>query len=207
MTKPADPESNLSTEEKIKRAATEVFAQKGFAATRTRDIAEAAGINLALLNYYFRSKQKLFDGIMLEKLQELFGRIAPIFTDTSTSLEKKIETFADSYIETLIKNPELPLFVLSEIRTHPESLTQIIQIGELFTTSSFAQQLKARRPEANPLHFIMCLLGMTVFPFIAKPLLKSKAAMDDASFNILMTERKQLIPMWMDSILQNPVQS
>ena len=204
MTKSTDPESNVSTEEKIKRAATEVFAQKGFAATRTRDIAEAAGINLALLNYYFRSKQKLFDGIMLEKLQELFGRITPIFTDTTTSLEKKIETLVDYYIETLIKNPELPLFVLSEIRTHPQSLSHTIQIAELFTTSSFAEQLKAKRPDTNPLHFIMCLLGMTVFPFVAKPLLKSKTAIDEASFVAMMTERKRLIPLWMNTILETP---
>lgn len=207
MTKSTDPESNVSTEEKIKRAATEVFAQKGYAATRTRDIAEAAGINLALLNYYFRSKQKLFDGIMLEKLQELFGRISPIFTDTTTSLEKKIETLVDYYIETLIKNPELPLFVLSEIRTHPQSLSHTIQIAELFTTSSFAEQLKTKRPDTNPLQFIMCLLGMTVFPFVAKPLLKSKTAIDEASFVAMMAERKKLIPLWMNTILETPTQA
>ena len=57
-------EPNLSTEEKIKAAARKVFMEKGYGASRTRDIAEEAGINLALLNYYFRSKEKLFNEII-----------------------------------------------------------------------------------------------------------------------------------------------
>ncbi len=67
-----------STEEKIKEAARVVFMKKGFAATRTRDIAEEAGINLALLNYYFRSKEKLFELVMFEKFQKFFGIIANV---------------------------------------------------------------------------------------------------------------------------------
>ncbi len=79
------------TEEKIKEAARTVFTRKGFAATRTRDIAEEAGLNLALLNYYFRSKEKLFEIVMLEKMQVFFGFIGPIIYDDSTSLELKVE--------------------------------------------------------------------------------------------------------------------
>ena len=63
------PAADPSTEEKIKIAARSVFHKKGYAATRTRDIAEEAGINLALLNYYFRSKEKLIDIIMTETMQ------------------------------------------------------------------------------------------------------------------------------------------
>ena len=63
------------TEQKIKEAAKKVFQQKGFAGTRTRDIAEEAGINLALLNYYFRSKKKLYEIIMLESLREFFAGV------------------------------------------------------------------------------------------------------------------------------------
>src|ERR1044071_9731716 len=102
-----------STEEKIKAAARKVFMQKGYGASRTRDIAEAAGINLALLNYYFRSKEKLFHEIMLERVQKLFGTIAPILMDDSTSLEKKIQLMAPKYIDLLTENPDLPMFVLN----------------------------------------------------------------------------------------------
>ena len=68
-----------TTEEKIKSAARTVFHTKGFAATKTRDIAKEAGINLALLNYYFRSKEKLFQIIMMDSIHSLFQSILPIF--------------------------------------------------------------------------------------------------------------------------------
>src|SRR6187402_3423361 len=108
-----------STEEKIKLAARKVFTQKGFSAARTRDIADEAGINLALLNYYFRSKQKLFEQIMFEKVQLLFGHLAPALFDPTTSLDIKIERMVTLYIDMIIENPDLPIFVLSEIRNHP----------------------------------------------------------------------------------------
>ena len=106
----------LNTEEKIKEAARVVFMRKGFSATRTRDIAEEAGINLALLNYYFRSKKKLFDLVMQEKILKLFGIIAPVLTDLSTSLETKIELIVSGYIDVLSESPDLPVFVLNELR-------------------------------------------------------------------------------------------
>jgi len=202
MAKTTNHDKELSTEEKIKAAARIVFAKKGYAATRTRDIAEAAGINLALLNYYFRSKQKLFDGIMLEKLQEFFGKIAPIFIDTSTTLEAKIEIFVAHYTDMLIKNPELPLFVLSEIRTHPQHFAQITNVNQLFNSSSFVTQLKEKRSDIHPLHFLMSMLGMTVFPFIAMPMLKSVASLNDETYINMMEERKKHIPVWMNAILE-----
>src|SRR5260221_8076178 len=88
----------LSTEEKIKVAARKVFLRKGFSATRTRDIAEEAGINLALLNYYFRSKQKLFEEVMREKIQTLLQTVIPVLNNQSTNLEKKIELVVSNYI-------------------------------------------------------------------------------------------------------------
>src|SRR4051812_36042236 len=107
---------DLSTEEKIQKAARKVFTQKGYAATRTRDIAEEAGINLALLIYYFRSKEKLFEIIMLEKMQKFFSVLLPIINNTATTLENKIDGIASNYIDLLTANEDLPLFILSEVR-------------------------------------------------------------------------------------------
>ena len=78
-------EKEISTEEKILEAASEVFTEKGFSGTRTRDIAEKAGINLALLNYYFRSKEKLFEQVMKAKILIFFGQILPIITNEKTT--------------------------------------------------------------------------------------------------------------------------
>ena len=131
--------TDLSTEEKIKEAARKVFTQKGYAATRTRDIAEAAGINLALLNYYFRSKQKLFELVMAEKLQKYFGVLAPVLNDGSTSLETKVESIASKYIDLIIENPELPLFVLSEVRNNPEHFIKLTEEVDFMNQSVFLQ--------------------------------------------------------------------
>ena len=105
-----------NTEARIKEAARIVFLNKGFAATRTRDIAEEADINLALLNYYFRSKQKLFNLIMLDALKIFLSSIYDVINDTQLTFEEKLVSISSSYIDTLLVNPEIPLFILSELR-------------------------------------------------------------------------------------------
>ena len=197
------PPPDLSTEEKIKEAARKVFTQKGFAATRTRDIAETAGINLALLNYYFRSKQKLFEEVMLEKVEQLFGLIAPVIVDPTTTLESKIEKVVTLYIDMISEHPDLPIFVLSEIRNHPDHFANTFNIGEMLQHSSFIQQLKERRPDIHPFHFLMNTLGMTLFPFIARPVFETSGAANSTLFNNMMQQRKILIPQWTKAILNS----
>lgn len=194
------PEKDISTEEKIKEAARIVFTKKGYAGTRTRDIAEEAGINLALLNYYFRSKEKLFQQVMMEKVQMMFGVLFPIANNPETTLEQKIELLAQNYITLMTKNPDLPLFVLSEIRNNPEHFQNKVGIN-LLKESSLIKQLHEKRPDINPMQFLMSLLGMTIFPFVASPLLQAANLVEPNNFGILMEQRKQLIPKWINAIL------
>lgn len=199
-TKP-NPEADLSTEQKIKDAARKVFTQKGYAATRTRDIAEASGINLALLNYYFRSKEKLFEEIMLERVQQLFGSLVPILMDESSSLETKIDNIVNHYIDMLLEHPDLPIFVLSELRKHPEQMQNRIPIGTFLEQSSFIQQVRKQKSDINPIHFILNILGMTVFPFAAKPIIGTLATVKNTGFEKMMEERRKLIPIWVRAML------
>ena len=193
---------DLSTEEKIKEAAQKVFLKKGYAATRTRDIAEEAGINLALLNYYFRSKEKLFDLIMLEKLEKFFGAIAPVLNNTDTSLNEKIVLFSNNYIDLLMGNPELPLFILSEVRHNPERFAHKLPLSRI-VDSNFIKQLHEKRPDINPIHFLMNVLGLSVFPFIMKPIFHASGVLNEKVFLIRMEERKTLIPKWINAILKS----
>lgn len=194
--------ADISAEERLKEAAIKVFTQKGYAATRTRDIAEEAGLNLALLNYYFRSKEKLFEIIMMEKLQQLFGIIIPLANDSSTSLDKKLISIASEYIDMLSVNENLPSFILNEIRSTPERFVNIMQIKKIFSDSVMVKQIKEKRPDINPLHFVINILGMVVFPFIAKPILFTSGQVDDKAFGVLMNERKQLIPLWVKAMMK-----
>ena len=112
---------DISTEERIKAAARKVFHQKGFAGTRTRDIAEEAGINHAMLNYYFRSKEKLFEMVMMETMAQFFKGVNLMLNDEKTSLDEKIDLIVSNYVDLLLKEPELPTFILNEVRPNPQA--------------------------------------------------------------------------------------
>lgn len=201
MTKRLKAVADISTEEKIKAAATKVFMQKGYGAARTRDIADEAEINLALLNYYFRSKEKLFEIVMLEKLHKLFAAVLPLITDEGLELDKKLELLVENYIDMLIENQDLPIFVLSEIRNHPEKFAKMMQAGSLMSSSSFVRQLHERVPHINPMQFFMSIMGMIIFPFIGKPIFQTATGADADVFNAMMQERKRLIPIWVNAML------
>lgn len=200
-------EKELSTEEKILISASKVFTEKGFSGTRTRDIAEEAGINLALLNYYFRSKEKLFEQVMKAKIVLLFGQILPIITDEKTTLEEKIDLTTEKYIDILSKNPNLPVFVISEIQKKNSELTSIIPIRKVFNNSSLIKQIKEKRPDMNPLHFLVSFLGMTIFPFVAKPIFNAFQIIKDDEFQQFIDERRKLIPIWVKTLLELKVES
>lgn len=200
-------EKELSTEEKILISASKVFTEKGFSGTRTRDIAEEAGINLALLNYYFRSKEKLFEQVMKAKIVLLFGQILPIITDEKTTLEEKIDLTTGKYIDILSKNPNLPVFVISEIQKKNSELTSVLPIRKVFNNSSLIKQIKEKRPDMNPLHFLVSFLGMTIFPFVAKPIFNAFQIIKDDEFQQFIEERRKLIPIWVKTLLELKIES
>jgi len=196
---------NLSTAEKIKAAARTVFHKKGYAGTRTRDIAEEAGINLALLNYYFRSKEKLFGIIITETMKAFFQNLTVILNDENSSLELKVEQIASSYIDLISREPAIPTFIISEIRNNPAGLLEKLPFKKLLTQSVFLKQFntavqEGRIIEPSPIHFLMNLIGLIVFPFIAKPLLKAIGDLDETQFQNLMQQRKKLIPQWISDM-------
>lgn len=196
-----------STEEKIKNAAREVFHQKGYAATRTRDIAEAAGINLALLNYYYRSKEKLFDLIMMETMQSFMGTIIMVINDKDTSLQQKIELLAERYIDLFKVEPEIPLFIMIELKSNPKNLLEHIRPKEILMQSVFAKQfqqaIKEGKIAPQPfLHFMMNLMGMIIFPFVAAPMFKNIGELNDKQYMAIVEERKKMIPLWIKAMMK-----
>ena len=203
-------EEKASTEEKIKAAAKKLFTQKGFAATRTRDIAEEAGINLALLNYYFRSKEKLYDIIMLENFRQFIQGISVNVYDEKTSIEQKLEKIVIAYIDFLTENPNLPLFVLNEIKGNPSRIATQIHEEVSPMRSHLLKQLEEAAKAGKiapvaPFHFIANLVGLTIFPFISKPILQRVTNTTDPQFHAFMQERKKLVPIWLKAILHAPL--
>lgn len=197
---------DISTEEKIKNAARTVFHKKGYVATRTRDIAEEAGINLALLNYYFRSKEKLFNIIMTETLSAFVENLSGVLNDEKTTLENKIALITEKYIDLIIEEPEVPVFIVTEVRNNPTSLLKTLPVNNIVFNSVFLKQHQKAVAdglikEPNPLHFFMNLISLIVFPFITKPLLLGISEIDQQMFDQLMNERKKLIPIWVQAMM------
>jgi len=203
-------EIDLSAEQKIKAAAQKLFTQKGYASVKTRDIAAEAGINLALLNYYFRSKEKLFELVMADNMIIIVEGAAGIIHDKDTNLDQKVERLTAHYINVIRKNPDVPQFVLTEIKNHPDKLAAVLG-GKLdIFNSVFIKQIQEKAESGemvnvNPVQFLVNLLGLTVFPFIARPLLLSIGRVDEETFGMMMEQRKLLIPIWIKAMYQPPI--
>lgn len=202
-------EKDISTEEKIKKAAQKVFQEKGYGQARTRDIADEAGINLALLNYYFRSKEKLFDIIMEESMKEIFGLILTIANDEKTSLSEKLDLIASRYIDSLLKNPNLPLFVLSEIQANPQRIMDKVGLSHISLKDNFLfkqmqQQINEKKIKGvTPFHVFMNIVSMSIFPVVGKPLLiKMYSPISEEEYTEFINERRKLIPMWIKMMLK-----
>src|SRR5574339_606892 len=112
-----------TSEEKILAAARKVFMEKGMAGARMQDIADEDGINKALLHYYFRSKDKLFETIFAETSSRFIPRMTEIL-NADTPLFEKINTFCEAYISQIQQNPYMPLFLMNEANKHPDSFLQ-----------------------------------------------------------------------------------
>ena len=197
---------DISTEERIKAAARKVLHQKGFAGTRTRDIAEEAGINHAMLNYYFRSKEKLFEMVMMETMAQFFKGVNLMLNDEKTSLDEKIDLIVSNYVDLLLKEPELPTFILNEVRPNPQAFVEQNPIKEALTHSVLTRQYaeavaRGEITEPNLMQAILNVIGLVIFPFIAKPILTSIINIPEEQYKALMLQRKTLIPQWIKATL------
>jgi AcrR family transcriptional regulator len=192
----------LTTQEKIIQAARNVFTKKGYSATRTRDIAEESGLNLALINYHFQSKDNLFKIVILEKFEVLFGMISPILSDAEISLEEKIESLVSNYTKLLLDNEHLPIFVLNELKSNEQIFEKVLQNARMLSQPIIEKQLKERGFKISTINFIMNIVSLTLFPFISKPLFVSSGLLQEEEFTNFVMDRKQHIPTWVMNTLK-----
>lgn len=118
-----------------------------------------------------------------------------VLDNEETSLDRKVEEIASRYIDLIIKEPEIPTFIVTEIRNNPNMLLEKLPIKQVLAHSVFFKQHKmavenGQISEPNPLHFLMNVMGLVIFPFIGKPLLMGGSGINDSEFTTLMTERK-----------------
>jgi AcrR family transcriptional regulator len=132
---------NPTSEIKIKEAATKVFLSKGFDGATTREIARESGMNLALVNYYFRSKEKLFREIFEEMIHLFFEGMIEIFHQSLTIKEKIIALIEHDYV-IFKQHPDLVIFVVSEVHRNPERFFNMIQFKSIIDFNFFDEQFQ-----------------------------------------------------------------
>ena len=186
-----------STEEKIYEAARRIFILKGMEGARMQEIADEAGINKALLHYYFRSKENLFKAVFKDIFSKFFLKVrGRLFSDISA--KEKLIVFVDNYIDMIQANPYVPQFIINEINRDPMVLKTLMfesgiepqKILELFLNQVQSSNLS----KLDPRHIVVSLLGMLIFPFAARPLLQMVYFNDDQeAYTRFLNERKEIV--------------
>jgi TetR/AcrR family transcriptional regulator len=190
-------DSALTTEEKIRQAAKKVFLEKGFDGTTTRDIAREAGMNVALTNYYFRSKQRLFDSVFEEMLQLFFEGIKTVLSQP-IPLREKITALIDHDFSMLQRSPDLVIFVLSELHRNPDRFVQTIIEAEARSMTLFEEQLQEAHQAGlirpiSATHLMGIMTANTHFVFLSKSLHMKIREKTEAEFEAYILEHKKLV--------------
>ncbi|WP_339924171.1 TetR/AcrR family transcriptional regulator [uncultured Cyclobacterium sp.] len=204
----AEKKFNQDTEVKILEAAKEVFHQKGMDGARMQEIANGAGINKAMLHYYFRSKQLLFEAVFKNAFSLLAPQLNKVLNDDS-SIEEKVKNFTHNYISFIKKHPYLPNFIIQETNRNPGFFETIQNTHGFPSIDKFKKQV-ALEVEQGILRQIdgeqlfVSILSMNIFPFVAKPLIKGLMKMGEEDFEQLMEERKVAVSNFIIYSIRKP---
>jgi len=201
-------ESDLQTEERILDAARKVFIRRGTSGARMQEIAAEAGVNQALLHYYFRSKERLSVAVF----QQLASRLFPALITTlasDASIDEKIDRVIALYLENLSKNPFLPGYLISELHHHPDRVPHMLatatgvdpatMLAAAFSRLGRQIDERVRAGTMRPIsaqQFAANLISLCVFPFAARPMMSMAFSLDDAGFAGFIEERKRELPQF-----------
>jgi TetR/AcrR family transcriptional regulator len=213
MVKPASEPRDRDTEQRILDAAHAVFLRRGTAGARTQEIAKEAGVNSALLHYYFRSKARLAEAVFQRAAGELMPTVIRIL-GSDAELETKVEQVIDVELRQLLKTPYLPGYILSELTHQPERVRQLFstvtgmtpsQIGaRVFKVLGAQINARVRAGRMHPIapeQLAINLLALCVFPFAARPMVMALLGLDQAGFNqFIERRRKELAPFFLRAL-------
>lgn len=183
-----------NTETEILIAAKEIFQQKGMAGARMQEIADKAKINKALLHYYYRSKQLLFEAVFKSAFSMLAPQLNKVLNDDSDLFEK-IRKFTENYVSFVIKHPYLPNFVIQELNKNPEFVQKLRSEKNFPSIEKFKLQVSdaIKQGIIKPIEaeqLFINIISLNIFPFIGEPLLMALVNVDKESYNKILENRK-----------------
>lgn len=187
----------LNMEQTILETATELFLRKGFKATSTTEIAKEAGCNQALVHYYYRTKDRLFEAIFQQKVKYFIGALLDIGKAELPFLEK-LEKKVISHFEAIESNPRLPLFFLNELSANPDRIETIKQaVGNL--PQQAVDQLEAElnseieKGVIRPISvgdLLMTIVSLNIMAFMGAPMFKVMTGISDKEYQKFLKQRK-----------------
>ncbi|AUC76900.1 TetR/AcrR family transcriptional regulator [Olleya sp. Bg11-27] len=183
-----------NTEELILNAAKSIFQSKGMDGARMQEIADKAGINKAMLHYYYRSKQLLFESVFKNAFSLLAPQLNAVLNDEST-IEDKVRNFTSNYITFIVKHPYLPNFIIQELNRNPGFIIKLKDNPNFLSLDKFKVQVEQEvekgiiKPISAEQLFIN-IMALNIFPFVAKPLLMAFTNTDDDAYSQLIEDRK-----------------
>lgn len=169
----------LTTEQLILQAAEKEFMQKGYAGARTSSIAEAAGVTHAMMHYYFRTKDKLFNKIISDKMSLVREIMLGSLSDENLPLFERLRVAIERHFDFIAANPDLPRFLIGEVFGQPGRMALILDQFKSYTPgviASLQQQINeySRRGECRRVDASMLLLdivSLNIFCFMAAPMI------------------------------------
>lgn len=194
MTEPHNQQRD--TEALILQAAEREFLEKGYSGAKTTAIAQAAGVTHAMLHYYFRTKEKLFEKIAVGKMNQLKRVMFGVIGNPDLPLRERLKQGVEQHFDFIAENPHLPRFIFNELHEHPERIDQVKNsiasiAAKAITTLQNEIDRKAASGECRPVDARMLMLdiaSLNLFPFIAAPLISS-------SFGKLFEGRDEFLEM------------
>lgn len=188
---------DLSTEKRILEAARKIFHIKGFTGTRMHEIAEEANINKAMLNYYFRSKDKLFEAVFVEAAQNFFPKVFQMVNSDLPFFEK-IEYFVDGYLTFLQDNMCIPGFIINELAQNPARLKDFFVEHGIRPPEKFINEIKdaveaKKIIPIDPWELVLNILSLCIFPVVAKPIIETVFNLNEEEYVKMIEDRKKQI--------------
>lgn len=185
---------NESIEEQILVAAFNVFVEKGFENAKMQDIANQAGIKRTVLNYYFRSKELLYQKIAKTILRQALPNMLKIL-NSDLSFEQKIKDFVENYIDLGLKNPFMPLFIINELNHLGSAFIEKMLDGVKPDIDIFLEHVKDEMDKGNivkinPIQVLLHIISLCAFPIIGKPMVMLITNSNEKLYIEIIQERK-----------------
>ena len=192
---PRPAQRDVPTEQLILDAARQVFHRSGMDGARMQEIAEEAGLNQALLHYYFRNKENLFSAVFEEDFSQMLDRQARQLQEGQTLFDL-IRAFVRGQIEFVQQHPYLPHFILQELKRCPDHVHHHVHGYSKKGIQKAIQELIAKavqdgeiRP-ISPVDLMSNMIALCTHPFLAKPLIMMSHGMTEKQFNQFIEDRK-----------------